>query len=70
MKVAKKALLKCPTGNEQEDDKLLASGITIIGRFSPKVGEEELTTKTYPLEGTDQIFGRKQKNRNQNRNNL
>jgi hypothetical protein len=56
MKVAKKAARKYPTGNDQEDAKLLASGITIVGRFSPKIGEEELTTKTYPLPGTDQII--------------
>lgn len=56
MRVAKKALQKCPTGDEQEDAKLLASGITIVGRFSPKIVEEEMTTKTYPLPGTDQII--------------
>src|SRR5262245_62175024 len=56
MKVAKKAAREYPTGNDQEDAKLLASGITIVGRFSPKIGEEELTTKTYPLPGTDQII--------------
>jgi hypothetical protein len=56
MRVAKKAAQKCPTGAEQEDAKLLASGITIVGRFSPKIVEEEMTTKTYPLPGTDQII--------------
>lgn len=56
MKVAKKALQKNPTGDEREDAKLMASGITIVGGFSPKIGEEELTTKTYPLPGTDQII--------------
>lgn len=56
MEAAKKAALKYPTGDKQEDAKLLASGITIVGRFSPKIGEEELTTKTYPLPGTDQII--------------
>jgi hypothetical protein len=56
MEVAKKAAQKYPTGNKQEDAKLLASGITIVGRFSPKIGEEELTTKTYPLTGTNQII--------------
>ena len=56
MKVAEKALMKYPTGNEQQDTKLLASGTMIVGRFSPKIAEEELTTKTYQLPGTDQII--------------
>jgi hypothetical protein len=56
MEVAKQAALKYPTGNKQEDAKLLASGIIIVGRFSPKIGEEELTTKTYPVPGTVQII--------------
>jgi hypothetical protein len=56
MEVAKKAAQKYPTGNKQEDAKILSSGITIVGRFSPKIGEEELTTKTYPLPGADQII--------------
>jgi hypothetical protein len=56
MEVAKKAARKYPTGNDQEDAKLLVSGITIVGRFSPKIGEEELTTKTYPVPGTGQII--------------
>jgi hypothetical protein len=56
MKVAKKAALRYPTGDDQEDAKLLASAITIVGRFSPKMGEEQLTTKTYPLPGRGQII--------------
>jgi len=56
MKVAKKALMKYPTGNDQQDTELLASGTMIVGRFSPKIAEEELTTKTYQLPGSDQII--------------
>ena len=56
MKVAEKALMKYQTGNDQQDAKLLASGTMIVGRFSPKIAEEELTTKTYQLPGTDQII--------------
>lgn len=56
MNVAKKAAQEYPTGDDREDARLLARAITIIGRFSPKLGEEELTTKTYPLPGTDQVI--------------
>jgi hypothetical protein len=56
MKVAEKALMNCPTGNDQQDTELLASGTMIVGRFSPKIAEEELTTKTYRLPGSDQII--------------
>src|SRR5215470_15729747 len=56
MKVAAKALMKYPTGNDQQDTKLLSSGTMIVGRFSPKIAEEELTTKTYQLPGSDQII--------------
>jgi hypothetical protein len=56
MKVAEKALMKYPTGNDQQDAKLLSSGTMIVGRFSPKIAEEELTTKIYQLPGADQII--------------
>ena len=56
MKLAEKALMKYPTGNDQRDAKLLESGTIIVGRFSPKIAEEELTTRTYRLPGTDQII--------------
>jgi len=56
LKVAIEAARKYPTGNAQKDARLLASGVTIVGRFSPKVGEEELTTKTYRLPGSNQII--------------
>ena len=56
MKMAEKALMKYTTGNDQQDAKLFASGTMIIGRFSPKIAEEELTTKTYQLLGSDQII--------------
>ncbi|HKQ80315.1 MAG TPA: hypothetical protein VJ810_41865 [Blastocatellia bacterium] len=56
MKVAEKAFMKCPAGNEQEDAKLLESGTIIVGRFSPKIGEEELTTKTFKLPGRDRVI--------------
>ena len=56
MKAAEKALMKYPTGNDRQDAELLASGTMIVGRFSPKIAEEELTTKTYQLPGSDQII--------------
>ncbi|HEU0178092.1 MAG TPA: hypothetical protein VFV58_27845 [Blastocatellia bacterium] len=52
MKVAEKALMKYPTGNDQQNAKLLASGTMIVGRFSPKIAEEELTTKTFDILST------------------
>jgi hypothetical protein len=55
MKVVEKAARKYPTGDERENAKLLASGITIVGRFSPRISEEELTTRTYQLPGANQI---------------
>ncbi len=56
LKVVEAALKKYPTGNDQEDEKLLTSGITIIGNFAPKIGEEELTTKTYKLPGNGWVI--------------
>ena len=56
MKMAEKVLMKCPAVNEQEEAKLMEGGIIIVGRFSPKIAEEELTTKTYRLPGTDQVI--------------
>jgi hypothetical protein len=56
MKMAEKTLMKCPAGNEQEEAKLMEDGIMIVGRFSPKIYEEELTTRTYRLPGTDQVI--------------
>jgi hypothetical protein len=55
-KVAKEAAEKYPTGDDREDARLLAGGITIVGRFSPKIGEEELTTRTYQFPGANQII--------------
>ena len=40
-----------PSGDDAKDRKALEAGTTIVGTFSPKVGEEELTTKTYRLPG-------------------
>src|SRR5215510_6418809 len=56
MKLAEKVLMKCPAVNEQEEAKLMEGGIIIVGRFSPKIYEEELTTRTYRLPGTDQVI--------------
>lgn len=56
LKVAREAAQKYLSGNGQQDAMLLTSGITIVGRFSPRIGEEELTTKTYQLPGTDRII--------------
>ena len=56
MNVAEKAFQKVPTGDDQKDARLLGSGITILGRFSPKIGEEELTTRNYQMPGAGQII--------------
>ncbi len=56
LKIGKKVAEKIPTGNEQEDAKLLANAISIVGRFSPDGGEEVLTTRSYQLPGTDRII--------------
>lgn len=53
--VAKKALSKYPTSDPQENAKLMVTGITILGRFSPRISEEALTTKTFRLPRTNQI---------------
>ena len=37
------------TGNAQADAKALAVGQTVFPEFYPLIGEEELTTKTYPF---------------------
>ena len=37
------------TGNSQADAKALAVGQTVFPEFHPRMGEEELTTKTYPF---------------------
>ena len=41
-----------PSGDDAKDKKALETGTTILGTFSTKVGEEELTTKTYRLPGS------------------
>ena len=41
-----------PSGDDAKDRKALEAGTTIVGTFSTKVGEEELTTKTYRLPGS------------------
>ncbi|MCI0388735.1 MAG: hypothetical protein MOB07_08210 [Acidobacteria bacterium] len=56
LKIGKQVAKKYPTSNEQEDARLLASAISIVGRFSPETGEEVLTNRTYQLPGTDQII--------------
>jgi hypothetical protein len=37
------------TGNAETDAKALAVGQTVFPEFKPAIGEEELTTKTYPF---------------------
>jgi hypothetical protein len=39
-----------PTGDPQRDAK--AAGLTTFPEFNPTIGEEELTTKTYPFPGS------------------
>lgn len=41
-----------PSGDDAKDRKALEVGTTIVGTFPTKVGEEELTTKTYRLPGS------------------
>jgi hypothetical protein len=56
MKAAEKVAQKYPTDDGREDARLLTSGVTIVGRFAPKIYEEELTTRTYRLPGSNQII--------------
>lgn len=42
---------------EKQRAQAMASGwLRILGEFSPKIGEEELTTKTYPLPGSSSFI--------------
>src|SRR5215217_1163543 len=40
------------TGNAARDAKALSAGQTVFSEFSPVMGEEELTTKSYRFPGT------------------
>jgi hypothetical protein len=44
------------TGDSQADAKALAVGQTIFPEFHPLIGEEELTTKTYPFPGSTLVI--------------
>src|SRR6185436_16642376 len=44
------------TGNSVTDAKLLAAGQTVFPEFRPVIGEEELTTKSYPFPESDLII--------------
>jgi hypothetical protein len=41
---------------DEQRKKALSGGVRILGEFSPKVGEEELTTKTYAFPGSDSVI--------------
>lgn len=41
---------------DEQREKALSGGVRILGEFSPKVGEEEMTTKTFPLPGSNYII--------------
>jgi len=41
------------TGNAAADEKSLSAGQTVFPEFRPAMGEEELTTKTYPFPGSN-----------------
>jgi hypothetical protein len=56
VKAAEKAAMKYPTGNDQQDLKLLTTAITIVGRFAPEIAEEQPTVKTYRLPGSTQVI--------------
>jgi hypothetical protein len=40
------------TGDPKRDEEALAAGQTVFPEFHPVIGEEELTTKTYPFPGS------------------
>lgn len=41
------------TGNAEADKKALSVGETVFPEFQPKIGEEELTTRTYSFPGSN-----------------
>lgn len=41
---------------DEQRRKALSGGVKILGEFSPKVGEEELTTKTYAVPGSNSVI--------------
>lgn len=41
---------------DEQRKKVLSGGVSILGEFSPKVREEELTTKTYTIPGSNYII--------------
>ncbi|HYO92505.1 MAG TPA: hypothetical protein VEQ40_12750 [Pyrinomonadaceae bacterium] len=43
------------TTNEQRE-KALSGGIKILGKFSTKVAEEEMTTRTFPFPGSNYVI--------------
>jgi hypothetical protein len=44
-----------PTGDEKVDARAMQAGTTILGMFSSTIGEEVLTTRTYPFPGSKLI---------------
>jgi hypothetical protein len=41
---------------DEQRAKAISGGVKILGEFSPKVGEEELTTKTYTIPGSNSVI--------------
>ena len=44
------------TGNAEADAKALSVGQTLFPEFRPVIGEEELTTKSYPFPGSNLVI--------------
>ncbi|HEX8491855.1 MAG TPA: hypothetical protein VF658_03355 [Pyrinomonadaceae bacterium] len=42
--------------NDAQRAKALSGGVRILGEFSTKVAEEEMTTKTYPFPGSNHVI--------------
>lgn len=41
---------------DEQRERAVSSGIKILGEFSPKIGEEELTTKTFAFPGSSLVI--------------
>lgn len=42
--------------NDEQREKVLSGGVKILGEFSTKVAEEEMTTKTYQFPGSSHVI--------------
>jgi hypothetical protein len=54
---ARRAINSVPrTDDEEANERALLAGQTIFPEFQPTIGEEELTTKHYPFQGTQLVI--------------